>query len=297
VFFELFAFLFGLLFGSFLNVCIYRLPRGLSVVRPRSACPKCGSPVRSFDNIPIISWLVLRGRCRDCRAPISARYPIVETSSGLLFALSIWHFGATFEGLKYVVFGFLILGLVLTDADTKILPDALTLPGFALGMVFSVVVAVDGPKYVAWLGALPLDVSTRIASAINALLGAAVGAFFLWGVGELYKRIRGVEGMGFGDVKLMAMVGAFLGPKLTVLTLMLGSLAGSIAGVLAMLTVYIKRKRRYAERDDAGARAMQSARAVLSAYQMPFGVFLGGAALFSAYLGQRLVSWYLSFFP
>src|SRR5512142_560208 len=121
--------LFGLAFGSFLNVCIYRLPRGLSVVAPRSACPNCGTPIRAYDNIPVLSWLLLRGRCRHCATPITFRYAAVELLTALLFGACYWHFGLTLSGLKFAIFGFLVLGLIFTDAETKLLPDALTLPG------------------------------------------------------------------------------------------------------------------------------------------------------------------------
>lgn len=298
------AFVFGLAFGSFLNVCIYRLPRGMSVVHPRSACPGCGAPVRSSDNIPVVSWLLLRGKCRDCKNPISIRYPIVELLNALLWLACIWHFGAGWAGIKFCVFSFLILGLIFTDADLKLLPDAMTLPGFWLGLLFSLLIPVDGPAdlfvmmnprthYNSYLSPFVL---VRLFSLVNALVGAAVGALFIWGVGALYKRIRGMEGMGFGDVKLMAMAGAFLGWELTMLTIVLGSLTGSVAGFSAMAEVYLKRKRRYAGRIDGHSKALHTAKLIMRHYQMPFGVFLGAMALFSFFFGERLVIWYMRLF-
>ena len=136
-------FLFGLAFGSFLNVCIYRLPRGLSVVAPRSACPKCKQPIAFYDNLPVLSWLILGGRCRHCKTKITPRYLLIELLTGLLFLACYWYFGLTLATLKYCVFGFLLLGLIFTDAETKLLPDKMTLPGLALGLVFSLLVPVQ----------------------------------------------------------------------------------------------------------------------------------------------------------
>jgi leader peptidase (prepilin peptidase) / N-methyltransferase len=298
--FAAIAFLFGLLFGSFLNVCIYRLPRGLSVISPRSACVRCGTAIAAYDNIPVISWFVLGGKCRSCGVGISSRYWIVELLTGCLFAMSVYRFGAGLEGLKYTVFSFLILGLIFTDADLKLLPDDFTLTGLGLGIALSLFVNVDGPGALL-LGPVADQISynaaSRLVSLSNSLLGAAAGSLFIWGIGELYFRLRGVEGMGFGDVKLMAMVGAFLGIKLTILTLMLGAMSGSFVGVGAMLNVYRKRRRRWLQRGHprrtSRQRSLDSARLMLRYYEMPFGVFLGAAALFAAFLGKPVVDWYL----
>src|SRR6185437_4564418 len=193
------------------------------------------------------------------------------------------HYGVTLIALKFAIFGFLIIGLVFTDYDLHLLPDALTLPGFGIGLLLSLFVPVGGTFFLYYQGGfkllfLPYDFRIEALSFVVALLGAAVGAFFIWGVGAAYKRVRGVEGMGFGDVKLMAMVGAFLGVKLTVLTLVFGSVAGSLAGVAAMLTVFSKRVKRYSGQS---GRAWASAKLVLRHYEMPFGVFLGVMALVS----------------
>jgi leader peptidase (prepilin peptidase)/N-methyltransferase len=295
------VFLFGLAFGSFLNVCIYRLPRGLSVVGPRSACPGCNAPIRASDNIPILSWLLLGGRCRNCKARISPRYALIELLTGLLFLFCFSTFGPTLAALKYSVFGFLLLGLIFTDAETKLLPDKLTLPGMAVGFVFSLLVPVEDLASLLLPGLVPLPVSSHLAarfySLADSLLGAAIGASFIYGAGYLYLRVRGVEGMGFGDVKLMGMVGAFLGPRLTVLTLFAASMAGAIFGVSTVIAVWIKRTRRRMARGRESAaaarkRAWQSAQLVYRYYEMPFGVFLGSMALLSAFFGNRFLAWY-----
>ena len=296
------TFVFGLLFGSFLNVCIHRLPLGLSVVTPRSACPHCKEPIAFYDNLPVLSWLILRGRCRNCRAPISPRYLMIELLTGALFLACYWYFGLTLSLLKYCVFGFLLLGLIFTDAETKLLPDKLTLPGLALGIIFSVIVPVNdlASQFLPGMVNLPFSdgVSTRLLSLLDSLLGAAVGASFIYGAGAMYLRWRGMEGMGFGDVKLMAMVGSFLGIKLTILTIFAASLAGSLFGIATVLIVWMKRTHRFMKRlanaQAARRRGWQSAQMVYRHYQMPFGVFLGSMALFSFFFGNELLGWYRS---
>ncbi|MGB8115967.1 MAG: prepilin peptidase, partial [Candidatus Sulfotelmatobacter sp.] len=202
-------FFLGLAFGSFLNVCIYRLPLGLSVVAPRSACPACKRPIAFYDNLPVLSWLILRGRCRHCQARISPRYLAIELLIAFLFLGCYAYFGFTLAALKYCVFGFLILGLIFTDAETKLLPDKLTLTGLALGMLFSFVVPVHdvASQFLPGVVNLPFsdEISWRLFSVLDSLLGAAVGASFIYGAGAAYLRWRETEGMGFGDVKLMAM--------------------------------------------------------------------------------------------
>jgi leader peptidase (prepilin peptidase)/N-methyltransferase len=297
-------FVLGLCFGSFLNVCIYRLPAGISVVTPRSACPKCKHGIALYDNMPVLSWVILRGRCRHCKAKISPRYLIIELLTGLLFLVCYWYFGFTISMVKYCAFGFLVLGLIFTDADTKLLPDKLTLTGLALGITFSVVVPVNDllSQFLPGVVNLPFsgDITERLFSLLDSLLGAAVGASFIYGAGAIYLRWRGTEGMGFGDVKLMAMVGAFLGLKLTVLTIFAASLAGSVFGLSTVLIVWLKRTRRFAKRfTDAAAarrRAWQSAQVVYRNFQMPFGVFLGSMALVTLFFGDRFLHWYGRFF-
>lgn len=297
-------FVLGLCFGSFSNVCIYRLPLGISVVTPRSACPKCKKGIALYDNMPVLSWLILRGRCRHCKARISPRYLFIELLTGLLFLACYGYFGWTLSTLKYCAFAFLLLGLIFTDAETKLLPDKLTLPGLALGIVFSLLVPVNDlvSQFLPGMVNLPFsgEISARLLSLLDSLLGAAVGASFIYGAGAIYLRWRGTEGMGFGDVKLMAMVGAFLGVRLTVLTIFTASLAGSVFGLTTVLVVWLKRTHRFAKRfaDAAAARrrAWQSAQVVYRNYQMPFGVFLGSMALVALFVGEKFLRWYGRFF-
>jgi leader peptidase (prepilin peptidase)/N-methyltransferase len=291
----------GLAFGSFLNVCIYRLPRGLSVVRPGSACPHCGKFIRFYDNIPVLSWLFLRGRCRACSARISPRYLTIELLTGGLFLLCYSRFGLTLGMLKCAVFGFLLLGLIFTDAETRLLPDKLTLPGLAIGLIFSLFVPVNDMLSILLPGtfAIPMTASSsmRVFSLMDSALGAIIGASFLYGAGAIYFRARGVEGMGFGDVKLMAMVGAFVGTRLTILTIFAASLAGSAFGLWTVLSVWVKRteRRRRAFHEEppiARKKAWSSAVVALRRYQMPFGVFLGTMGLMAFLFGQRFLVLY-----
>ncbi|HKD03464.1 MAG TPA: prepilin peptidase [Terriglobales bacterium] len=299
--FQAAIFALGLAFGSFLNVCIYRLPRDLSVVRPGSACPRCQHPVRFYDNLPVLSWLLLRGRCRDCKARITPRYLIVELLTAFLFLGCYWHFGLTFAALKYCTLGFLLLGLIFTDAETFLLPDKMTLPGLGLGLLFSFLVPVNdlASQLIPGVVSLPVNsrVSAHLLSFTDSLLGAAVGAAFIYGAGAIYLRARGVEGMGFGDVKLMAMIGAFLGVKLTILTIFAASIAGSLFGLSTVLVVWVKRTRRRMARmhepaRQARRRAWESAVIALRHHQMPFGVFLGSMAMLAFFCGDWFLDWY-----
>jgi leader peptidase (prepilin peptidase)/N-methyltransferase len=302
-FFASAIFFLGLSFGSFLNVCIYRLPLDLSVVKPRSACPKCKRLIAFYDNIPVISWLILLGRCRHCKVRISPRYLFIELLTGFLFLGCYAYSGLTLLTLKYCVFGFLILGLIFTDAETKLLPDKLTLPGLALGLIFSLLVPVNDMASQFLPGALNLpvsaDIAARIFSLFDSLLGAVLGASFIYGAGAIYLRWRGMEGMGFGDVKLMAMVGAFVGMKLTIFTIFTASLAGSLFGLATVGMVWIKRTHRFTHRlanlAAARRRGWQSAQMVYRYYQMPYGVFLGSMALLALFVGNRFLGWYARF--
>lgn len=290
----------GLSFGSFLNVCVYRLPRGLSVVTPRSACPNCERAIAAYDNIPVVSWLILRGHCRHCRAAISVRYMVVELLTAAAWLLCYSHFGWSILALKYCVFSYLLIGLIFTDAETKLLPDKLTLPGLALGVIFSLFVPVSdvASQFLPGVVSLPFsgDISVRVLSLVDSLVGAAVGASFIYGVGAIYLRWRGMEGMGLGDVKLMAMVGAFLGMKLTVLTIFAASIVGSLFGLATVLMVWMKRTHRFRKRlasaQAARQRGWQSAQMVYRYYQMPFGVFLGSMAVFAFVFGNEVLRWY-----
>ena len=290
----------GLAFGSFLNVCIYRLPRGISPIHPRSACPGCGHLIAAYDNIPVLSWIILRGRCRSCRTPISPRYVAIELLTGTLFLACYGHFGLSLAFVKCCTFGFLLLGLIFTDAETQLLPDALTLPGILLGLIFSFFVPVNDlvSDLLPWL----FDVPTKVPawhwiSFLDALTGAIVGASFIYGAGAIYLRARGVHGMGFGDVKLMAMVGAFLGVRLTMFTIFTGSIAGSLVGLATVLIVWQKRTqrrmiKRHESRVDARRHAWKSSLVVLRRFPMPFGVFLGTMAIVALFFGNEFLRWY-----
>jgi len=295
-------FCFGLIFGSFLNVCVYRLPRGLSVVRPRSACPSCAAPIAAIDNIPVVSWLVLRGRCRHCHARITPRYAIVELLCGVLFLLSFLQAGSTADAVKGCVLCFLFLGLLFTDAETHLLPDAMTLPGLAAALVFSYFSHVPGPAYRIFpldygsaYSALQLDLQLGWRSLLNSVLGAAIGAGTLYGVGLVYLALRKVEGMGLGDVKLMAMAGAFLGPSLTLFVLCTASLAGGAYGVLVLLDIFRRRLRRYRRWMGARAapRAWRAAQTAMRCIEIPFGVFLCAMSIVAWFYGESLIRSYL----
>ena len=269
-----FTFLFGIVIGSFLNVCIHRLPRGESVVAPRSHCPQCLKPIAAYDNIPLLSYLLLGGKCRYCQVRISPIYFVVELAAGLLFLLSYSLLGPTVEFLRQATFGSLLIVLVMTDWQERILPDRINFPGMALGLLFAVLVPIgDGTGQwlarLAGMGSLPI----AAVSLLDGLLGALAGGGLLFVLGELYFRLRHREGMGFGDVKMMAMVGCFLGPKLTLLTILLGSFGVSVIGLLLMLAL---RKG--------------------SDYELPFGTFLGFAALFASLWGWPVLNWYGGFF-
>jgi leader peptidase (prepilin peptidase) / N-methyltransferase len=250
------ALVFGLVVGSFLNVCIYRLPAGQSVVSPGSRCPNCGAPVRAWQNVPVLSWLILRGRCAACGNPISWRYPAVETLTGLAM-LALWRgFGATWAFGIAASFALMMIVLFFTDYDEQLLPDAVTLPGFGLGLA------------AAWFNPFLGDPGwERIVLAVS---GAALGSGILWGIGALYTRVRGVEGMGFGDVKMMALVGAFTGPAGVAVTLFAASVVGAIVG-LALIP--LRRK------------TLQNA--------LPFGCFLAPAAMAALLWGRRAIESYL----
>lgn len=299
------AFLFGLVFGSFLNVVIYRVPRGLSIVKPRSACPNCGALIRAYDNIPVLSWVILRGRCRDCGHPISSRYAIVELMCGFLF-VSAFYYAAPITStvqlwtfLKVCIFFFLLLGLIFIDFEHHLLPDVLTIPGVFLGLIFSLQVPVSGVPKLITREFMALGWPPQARSLLDSVVGAAIGALFIYAVGEIYFRVRHVEGMGFGDVKLMGMVGAFLGAKLALVTIFAGAILGTIFGLSATLIVWKKRIARRKRRQESGVllRSWASARLMFRYYEVPFGVFLGTMAILSTFIGDKLVSFYLGFYP
>jgi len=199
---------FGLVIGSFLNVCILRIPEDLSIVSPGSRCPRCQTPIHWYDNVPVLGWLRLRGKCRTCGLPISAMYPLVELATGLLFVACYLEFGLTQTAVKWLFFTCLLIVLTITDLRVRLLPDLVNWPGFAAGLFFSTAVPPnDGTA--AYLCAVLLHrIPQRpLQGLLDGLLGAAFGSFLLWGVAAIYKRVRGRDGMGMGDVKMMAMVG------------------------------------------------------------------------------------------
>ena len=239
----------GVIVGSFLNVCIYRLPMNRSIVWPPSACPHCGRGLAWIENIPIASYVVLGGRCRTCRAPISYRYPVVEALTALMFALGWWHFGPGALLASRLVFGCALIVLFAIDLTHHLLPNVITLPGIVAGFVFSFFTE---PGWIA------------------SLVGIVMGGGALWGIAQAYYWIRHEEGLGMGDVKMLSMIGAFVGWKLTLVTLMLSSLAGSAIGVYFIAT---------------GRGGLK--------YALPFGSFLALGAAAAAMVGPGLLDWYL----
>jgi leader peptidase (prepilin peptidase)/N-methyltransferase len=251
----------GLLAGSFLNVCIYRWPRDLSVISPRSHCPNCAHPVAWHDNIPLLSYALLKGRCRHCHERIPLRYPIVEALTAVLFVAIVLQRGASLSAVGLCVFVALSVGLLFSDLEQRDLPDQFTLGGVVLGLVF------------AWLVPFPSMLSSLILphwnhrwlSLVESAFGAALPAFLLWGLGAAYEKVRHKEGVGLGDVKMVAMIGAFLGLMGAVTAVMVGSLLGSVLGL-----AYI-----YGTHKDP------------TTYELPFGTFLSVGAIAVALLSLR----------
>jgi leader peptidase (prepilin peptidase)/N-methyltransferase len=258
---ALLALVAGLLIGSFLNVCVYRMPRDLSVVSPRSFCPLCDRPIAWYDNIPLISFALLRGRCRQCSKPIPPRYPVVEALTGAAFFVVVWMRGPSLASVKLCVFCALIIGLVFSDLEARILPDEFTLGGLGLGLLFAYVTPFQAMFFSLFLP----HWNHRWLSLMEGAGSAALPALMLWGLAALYHKIRGKEGLGLGDVKMVAMIGAFLGMGGAVLTVMAGSLLGSLIGV-----AYI-----YLAHKDPNT------------YELPFGSFLGAGALVVALVSLR----------
>ncbi len=244
-----FGALFGLLIGSFLNVVIYRLPRGLDISKPRSRCPHCKSLIPWYRNVPVVSWLLLGGRCGDCGGPISMRYPIVEAAVGILFGAALYRWGVSWSALSSMIFGSSMLVLALIDYDHKLLPNVITLPGIVVGLALSFV----DPR-IPWL---------------DAAIGVVAGGGLLYAVAWLYLKLRDQHGMGMGDVKMIAMIGAFVGWKGALLTIFLGSFFGSVIGLTLM-------KIKGREWD----------------YALPFGTFLALAAVIVDWGGAELMAWY-----
>ena len=268
----------GAMIGSFLNVVIHRLPREQSIVLPNSACPACGTAIHFYDNIPIFSFLILRGRCRSCRGPISPRYPAVEALCALLFALVTWRDGLSFALPFDIAFAAAMLALVFIDSEHMILPNAITYPGILFALITRVAVPyLDGASHfddLPYLISVFPEVPVWGVSLIGAAIGALAGGGSLWLMGFIWKRLRGVEAMGMGDIKMMLMVGAFLGWRLAALTIFIGVFSGSLAGIALMFR--------------RGRRNLQM--------MLPFGIFLGIGAVVSLLAGTRIIAWYVSQF-
>jgi len=275
IFFYVAAGLFGLVVGSFLNVVIHRLPREESIVLPSSHCGSCGGAIAFYDNLPVISYLALRGRCRSCKAFISARYPAVEALTALLWVAAFWLDGLSWALAFDFAFVTAIVALIFIDAEHMILPNAITYPGIVFALVARVAIPLltgrphfdDLPMLMdGMLAGMPL----WAASLAGAVVGALVGGGSLWLMGWAWEKLRGIEAMGLGDVKMMFMVGAYLGWRLTILNLFLGVLSGSLIGTALMMR--------------QGKKDMQML--------LPFGVFLGIGAIASLLIGSYIVEWY-----
>jgi leader peptidase (prepilin peptidase)/N-methyltransferase len=267
---ELALLLLGLMVGSFLNVCIVRIPLTESVVFPHSHCPHCGSAIKPYDNVPVFSYLLLRGKCRFCQQKISWQYPVVEVLTGLTFWMTYRCLNLDARSIVLLGFFSAIWVLVFIDLNHRILPNVITLSGIVLGLVFSLIAPVRDGTAAFILGLFDgVPSNPTWMSFLDSLMGALVCGGFLWAVAEVYLGIRKIEGLGFGDIKLMAMVGAFLGVKLTLLTIMLGSMMGAVIGM-----IFIK----LTGKD--------------SRYELPFGSFLGLATIISALWGRQIINGY-----
>jgi leader peptidase (prepilin peptidase)/N-methyltransferase len=267
--------IFGAVIGSFLNVVIHRVPLEESVVFPNSRCPSCGAVIAFYDNIPVLSWVMLRAKCRGCKQRISFRYPAVELLTALLFVAVAMHDGLTVALPFDLVFVSALVALMFIDAAHQILPDVITLPGLAFALVARITIPlVTGAPHFDDLPSLvngPLsDLPLWFASVVGAVVGGLIGGGFLWLMGWAWEKLRGIEAMGLGDVKMMFMVGAYLGWRLTILTLFLGVLSGSLIGIGLMVI-----ERQYDSKK-----------------LLPFGVFLGIGAMLSLLLGPHVVEWY-----
>lgn len=294
LFAECALFVVGLAFGSFLNVCISRIPRDESVVRPPSHCRQCGSPIRWWHNIPVLGWLLLRGRCADCGERISLRYPGVELLTGLLFVACYADFGPTVVTFKMCLFCFLLVGLIFMDAETGLLVREFTYPGIALGLGLSWLAPTDsgGTKFLLQLFNLSAA-NPRLLSLLDALIAALASAAFFYLAWALYYLFRRRHGMGFGDIALMAMSGAFLGLKLAILVLFFAPLLAAVWGI-----VWVLATARNPSRTASGDKAEDPSPADESVLhrELPFGVFLGGCSLLAIFFGEATWRWYFGFF-
>jgi leader peptidase (prepilin peptidase)/N-methyltransferase len=279
IFFEGALFVVGLAFGSFLNVCITRIPSDVSIVSPGSFCPECRVPIRWRDNVPLLSWVLLGGRCRACGQPISGRYPAVELLTAALFVACYASFGFTWLTLKSCIFCFLMVGLIFMDAETGLLPREFTYSGIGIGLSLAWFIPGDssGKSFLFHvLGLRGIPPGPKL-SLVDAVVAAMVGAGFFYLAWALYYIVRKRHGLGFGDIALMAMVAAFLGLKLTVLVIFLAPI---MATVFALTMLAIRGK---------------SDKTFLSG-EVPFGAFLGMSSLVALFLGEPIWTWYIGLF-
>lgn len=302
---ELALFVAGLAFGSFLNVCITRIPRDESVVRPRSHCRDCGAQLHWHDNIPLLSFAVLRGRCRACHSPIPFRYPAVELLTGVVFAACYASFGPSWLTLKYCIFGFLVIGLIYMDAETGLLVHEFTYPGVVLGLAFAWIAPGDsgGTQLLALVFHWNIS-SIHMLSLLDSFIAALVGGGFFYLAWALYYLFRKRHGLGFGDVALMTMSGAFLGLKMIVLVIVCAPLI-TVAYILILLLIEPFRRERDTEAlsepeepSDATPDEEETApeEAPFLQREIPFGVFLGACSLAAIFFGEAAWRWYVGKF-
>jgi len=272
-------FIFGAMIGSFLNVVIHRVPNKESIVFPNSACPKCGESIKAYDNIPILSWLILRGKCRNCKNSISARYPAVELLVAALFVLVYWRIGLSAFLPVCLIFVAAVIALIFIDAENMILPNVITYPLLIFALFVRLIYPLlFGTEFFSDFKIFPLnfmqDYPGWLVSLAGAVLGGLGGGGSLWLVGEIWKRLRGVDAMGLGDVKMMFAVGALLGWQLTLLSIFLGAFSGAVIGMFLIA--------RQKDKD------LQT--------QIPFGIFLGIGSIIALLFGDQIVRWYCSMF-
>jgi leader peptidase (prepilin peptidase)/N-methyltransferase len=272
---TVYAFLVGLCVGSFLNVCVARWPRDLSVIRPRSRCPHCGHQLAWFENIPLASWLVLRARCRCCDEPISAVYPLSELSIGVLWAVCVWHFGPTFTAVRLAVFLTILTGVALTDLKHYLIPDGFTVTG----LLFTLGTALAAPF---------VGESVLFAGPYDALIGACAGAGLIAIIGWLGEAALKREAMGMGDMTLMAFVGAALGPARAISTVFLGATIGAVAFLAIVYPIALLRRGRVTSQTEL-ALGGQAPAAAIEMPLVPFGVFLAPAAVIMLIWGEQIL--------
>ena len=275
----IFLFILGLAIGSFLNVCIYRIPLNQSIVKPRSHCQKCNNLIAWYDNIPLLSYLILRGKCRHCKEPISIRYFIVELLTGILFVLVAWQFGGVnFVSITYIIIIGCLIAITFIDVDHFIIPDMITYPLMILGLVLSLILAyIPIPEFLInhWMSG-PFSVNSgRLYPFYNALFGLVIGGGILLLIGSTAKWILKKEAMGGGDVKLLAAMGTFLGYKLVLLTLILASFVGSIIGAIVLIQAKKKEKA-----------------ATPFGHYIPFGPYLAIGTIIALIWGNDIINWY-----